>query len=155
MALTEQDTTLRDDALREEAEAILHRAARHRMPGRYQLEAAIQSVHAARAITGEIQWEAIVMLYKEHCEHTFAVGARIGQAIAVSKVNGPATGLALLDALPADAMISHQPYWAARAHLLAELCRGSEAREAYVRAIGLCSDHPIEEFLVGRMKSLS
>jgi len=148
--LPEQDTARWDHALIAQAEAALATAARHRNIGRFQLEAAIQSVHAQRARTGETQWEAIALLYEALVQHTPALGAQICRALALARTCGPSTGLAALDAMPQDLLADHQPYWATRAQLLAELHRPAEARTAYARAMGLTEDRAIREFLAGR-----
>lgn len=145
--LPEQDPTRWDSALLAQAEAALATAARHSTSGRFQLEAAIHSVHAQRARTGEIQWEAIALLYEALVQHTPALGAQIGRAVALAQTRGPAAGLAALDALPQELLSEHQPYWATRAHLLAELHRPEESRAAYTRAIALCEDRAVQEFL--------
>ena len=56
----------------------------------------------------------------------------------------------LLGQIDGSAVVSHQPYWAVRAHLLARLRRGTEAVEAYDRAIGLSEDDAVRRFLLGR-----
>jgi RNA polymerase sigma-70 factor (ECF subfamily) len=145
--LSEQDTTRWDASMIVEAETALSLAARHRTPGRFQLEAAIQSVHAQRARTGDIHWPAITALYQALLQHTPALGARIGHAIALSKSSNPAAGFEALEALPHENLQQHQPYWAARAHLLAELGNKAEARVAYQRAIGLSQDPAIRTYL--------
>jgi predicted RNA polymerase sigma factor len=152
--LPEQDTALWDVDLIEQAEVILRIAARHQTLGRFQLEAAIQSIHAQRARTGEINWTAIAMMYEALVQNTLALGAQIGRAIAQGQARGPATGLALLDALPREALQSHQPYWAARAHFLAGLGHSAEARAAYTRAIGLSEDGAVRAFLISRSAAL-
>ncbi len=145
--LPEQDTALWDHALIAQAEAALATAARHRRLGRFQLEAAIQSVHAQRARTGETQWEAVALLYEALIQQTPALGAQIGRAIALARTRGPAAGLAALDALPQELLANHQPYWATRAQLLSELQHPAEAHAAYARAIALCEDPAVRAFL--------
>ncbi len=149
--LPEQDVTLWDGALIMQAETALTLAGRQRSLGRFQLEAAIQSVHAQRAWTGETNWLAIAQLYDALLQHTPALGARIGHAIAQAKSNGAAAGLAALDKLPSESLQSHQPYWATRAWLLRELGKTAEARAAFTRAIGLTEDAEVRAYLMGQM----
>jgi RNA polymerase sigma-70 factor (ECF subfamily) len=130
-----------------EAEQILTRAAEARRPGRFQLEAAIQSVHARRAVAGITDWEAIALLYQGLVAMAPSIGARVGRAAALAEARGPALGLAALDAIPDDPVRSYQPYWALRAHLLKRLGRSAEARPAYQRAIGLSADAAVRRFL--------
>ena len=147
IALTEQDTrTWQHDLLRQ-GEAALNHAASLRQPGPFQLEAAIQSAHNQRAFTGQTPWGAIVELYALLVEQTGGIGARIGHAVAVSEAGDKTTALTLLDALPTASVVSHQPYWVARAHLLARAGRSQEAAAARERAMGLTADERVRRFL--------
>jgi RNA polymerase sigma-70 factor, ECF subfamily len=149
--LPEQDTRKWDRAMQEEAELWLRRASEFQVPGRFQLEAAIQSVHASRAVTGETRWTAIAALYDALGRITPTLGVGIGRAIAHAKASGPEEGLMLLDLLPTEMLKEHLPYWAARAHLLAELNRNEEASIAFQHAIRLCQDPITNEYLSQRM----
>ena len=113
--LPEQDMQLWDEELQAEAEQHLSLAAKAQRLGRYQLEAAIQSVHAARRFTGDTRWSAIAGLYQGLLTLTSALGAQIGHAIAHGQVHGPGTGLSLLETIPFTAVEAHQPWWAAKA----------------------------------------
>jgi RNA polymerase sigma-70 factor, ECF subfamily len=145
--LPEQDMQLWNTELQAEAEHHLSLAAKAQQLGRYQLEAAIQSVHAARRVTGDTRWPAIAGLYQGLLTLTSALGAQIGYAIAHGQVHGPETGLRLLESIPLSAVETHQPWWAAKAEFLAQLGRVDEARAAYQRAIGLSDSVGIREFL--------
>ncbi len=149
--LPQQDVRLWSAPLMAEAESLIRRAAKHQQLGRYQLEAAIQSVHAQRAVTGNIEWGVIAMLYEVLIQKTPAVGARVGHALAQAELHGPSTGLKLLDALPAGMVRDHQPYWATRAHLLARLGSHDAAVIAYKRALGLTEDPAVRTFLSQRL----
>lgn len=131
-----------------EAEAELAAASRFGRIGRFQLEAAIQSVHAERAHTGRTDWAAIVVFYDHLVQLAPTLGARVAQAAAVAEASGPEAGLAMLDALGPPAVATYQPYWAVRAHLLRSLDRASEAAAAYDRAIGLTEDVAVRRFLI-------
>jgi len=148
--LSEQDVSLWRMSMVEEAERVLAAAARHGRAGRFQLEAAIQSVHAERARTGRIEWDAIARLYEGLVRVAPTLGAMVGRAAAVAELHGPDAGLALLDRIDAAAVTTHQPYWAVRAHLLARLQRGPDAAQARERAIGLTEDDAVRRFLLGR-----
>ncbi len=152
--LPDQDTRRWDAPMQREAEAMLHRASSWNRPGRFQLEAAIQSVHASRAIHGTTHWTAIAAFYDLLIGHTPALGAAIGRCIAHSRVSGPEKGLKLLDELPAGPLADYLPYWAARAHLLTEADRKSEASMAFDRSIGLSTDPAMREYLRNRMRLL-
>jgi RNA polymerase sigma-70 factor (ECF subfamily) len=154
--LDAQDPACWDAALIAEAEALLLRASRLGATGRFQLEAAVQSAHAARRLTGRTDWAAIVQLYGALFALTGSVVVEINRAVALAEhLTGPrgaAEGLAALDALQGDARIAgYQPYWAARAALLSRLERSSEAAEAYRRAMGLESDPAVRRFLQGKL----
>ena len=145
--LTRQDVALWSRPMIGEAERILAAASHAGKPGRFQLEAAIQSAHAERAVTGRTDWEAIALLYEGLIRMAPTIGARVAYAAALAEVRGPDGGLAALDALPSDAVSTYQPYWALRAHLLKRLGRATDAREAYARAIGVSEDMAVRDFL--------
>jgi RNA polymerase sigma-70 factor (ECF subfamily) len=148
--LSEQDPAAWSmDAIRE-AEAELGAAARLGRPGRFQLEAAIQSVHAERAQTGRTDWAAIVVFYDHLVRLAPTLGARVAQAAAVAEARGPADGLAMLDAIERAKAAAYQPYWAVRAHLLRSVGRAAEAVDAYDRAVGLAVDPATRQFLLAR-----
>lgn len=134
----------------EEAEEVLAGAARLKAAGRFQLEAAIQSVHAQRVRTGETDWEAVTLLYKGLLRHAPTIGARVAHAAALGEARDAEAGLAALDAIPPDEVATYQPYWALRGHVLKALGRAAEAGEAYERAIGLSEDPAVRAFLLGR-----
>ena len=146
--LAAQEPTRWDAALIDEAEGLLMRASRMKAPGRFQLEAAVQSAHAARRRSGRTDWAAIVELYDALLRATGSVVVAINRAVAIAEARGAAEGLAALDALQADARLTqYQPYWAARAALLARRGSAGAAAEAYRRAIGLESDPAVRAFL--------
>ena len=154
--LSEQDPARWDAAMVDEAEALLHRANRcDGVPGRYQLEAAVQSAHAMRRRTGAIDWPAIEHLYDALCELTGSPVAALNRAVALAETRGPTAGLAVLDALASDARLAeYQPYWAARAGLLARMGDTQAADRAYERAIGLESDPAVRRFLLARRAAI-
>jgi RNA polymerase sigma-70 factor, ECF subfamily len=143
-----QDTALWDRALIDEAEALLKRASALTTAGRYQLEAAVQSAHAVRRHGGAVPWAAIVQLYEALNAITESPVAALNRAVALSHVEGAAAALA---ALPQDARLAdYQPYWAARADLLARSGDREAALAAYERAIGLERDAAVRRFLQQR-----
>jgi RNA polymerase sigma-70 factor (ECF subfamily) len=146
--LSEQDPKLWSYPLIEEAEGHLTEAFKSGRFGRFQLEAAIQSVHAERARSGRTQWAAIMQFYEQLIRISLTLGTQTGYAAAVAEAIGPERGLAVLDAIDSDAISSYQPYWAVRAHLLQRMVKTPEAFEAYSRAIGLAEDPAVREFLL-------
>lgn len=146
--LAEQDVALWDDKLIDEAEALLRRAAIRGTIGRYQLEAAVQSAHTARRRSGRTDWAAIRQLYDALMAIAGSPVVAINRAVAIAEAEGAAEGLAALDEIGGDKRLAeYQPYWAARAELLARLGRTAEAAEAYDRAIGLERDPALRHFL--------
>jgi RNA polymerase sigma-70 factor (ECF subfamily) len=153
--LADQDPAAWDAASIEEAEALLSRASAMPGTGRYQLEAAVQSAHAVRRLTGRSDWAAIERIYDALLALTGSPVVAINRAIAVAETRGPAAGLAALDALADDRRVAeYQPYWAARAELLARTGEAHAADAAYRRAIGLEADPAVRRFLERRRASL-
>ena len=150
--LSEQDPKLWSLPFIAEAEHHLAEAFQRGRVGRFQLEAAIQSVHAERARTGRTDWAAIVLFYEQMLRISPSFGTRAGYAAAVAEAHGPAAGLAVLDSIDADTVSHYQPYWAVRAHLLEKVGKAAEASDAYDRAIGLAEDPAVREFLVQKAR---
>jgi predicted RNA polymerase sigma factor len=146
--LSKQDTKQWSLTLIEEAERHLAEAFGQGRSGRFQLEAAIQSVHAERARSGRIDWAAIAIFYEQLIRISPTLGTRTGYAAAVSEANGPKAGLAVLDGIALEDVSGYQPYWAVRAHLLQRLGKTTEALDAYDRAIGLAEDPAVRQFLL-------
>lgn len=150
--LSEQDTSHWSPPLMMEAECCLRKAARSGRIGRFQLLAAIQSVHSQRARTGRIEWEEIALLYEGLARLSPTLGVLVGRAAAVAEAYGAEKGLALLEAIPQAKIVNYQPYWALAAHLYKNMEKIKEARTAYSRAIGLCGDFSVKQFLHQRAK---
>lgn len=149
--LAEQDVALWDDDMIDEAETLLLDASRLGQIGRYQLESAIQSAHVVRRRTGQADWAAIEHLYDALAELSESPVVAINRAVAVAENRGAASGLLVLDAIGDEARLqTYQPYWAARAELLARDQKFTEADAAYEIAIGLESDPASRRFLQRR-----
>src|ERR1700676_1479660 len=112
--LSEQDPKQWSLPLIEEAERHLADAFKRGRSGRFQLEAAIQSVHSERAHTGRTDWAAIALFYEQLVRISPALGTRVGYAAAVAEAEAPEAGLAVLDPIAPDAVSHYQPYWAVR-----------------------------------------
>jgi RNA polymerase sigma-70 factor (ECF subfamily) len=154
--LAEQDPQLWNAPMIDEAEALLFRASRMGAVGRYQLEAAVQSAHVVRRHTGRTDWAAIEHLYDALLEIIDSPVVAINRAIAIAAARGPATGLSALDALADDARLAdYQPFWAARAGLLARTGEHAAADLAFERAIGLEADPAVRDFLQQRRAALA
>jgi RNA polymerase sigma-70 factor, ECF subfamily len=153
--LADQDAALWDAQLIEEAEGLLSRASAMPGTGRYQLEAAVQSAHVVRRLSGRSDWAAIEHIYDALLAMTGSPAVAINRAIAVAETRGASAGLDALDALVEDPRLaSYQPYWAARAGLLAQTGDTDAADAAYERAIGLEADPAVRRFLQRRRAGL-
>jgi predicted RNA polymerase sigma factor len=153
--LDEQDTAAWDQVLIDRGEALLRRAHDHRRPGRYQLEAAIQSAHCDRVRAGLTDWAALRTLHRGLMQVAPSLGAAVALAAVDGEVDGPAAGLAALDAIADPAAQRFQPFWSTRAHLLSGACRIDEASAAYRRAIELTTDAGLADFLLARLSALT
>jgi len=142
--LGEQDRTQWDRALIQEGQAIVRRCLRRNQPGAYQVQAAINAVHADAATVEQTDWSQIVALYG----HLLAVAptpvVALNRAIAIGEVQGPAAALALVEELDLD---NYHPFHATRADLLWRLGRHSEAAAAYQRAATMAPTGAERDFL--------
>ena len=148
--LSEQDPRQWSLPLIDEAERHLAAASGHGRSGCFQIEAAIQSVHAERARGRRTEWMAIMLFYEQLVRIFPTLGTRIGYAAAVAEAKGAEAGLAVLDGIDLDAISGYQPYWAVRAHLLQRLGKKLEAVDAFDWAIGLAEDPAVRQFLLQR-----
>ena len=149
--LESQDTATWDNAMLVEAEQLLQQAASCGSMGRYQLEAAVQSAHAARRLGMATDWPAIVALYGALGDITGSPIVVINRAVALAHTEGALAALAALQAVADDQRIAtYQPYWAARAELLTQSGQAEAARAAYLQAIGLEIDPAVRRFLQRR-----
>jgi RNA polymerase sigma-70 factor (ECF subfamily) len=154
--LSEQDSTLWDSDLIDEAEDLLRTASAEGPGGRYQLEAAIQSAHVVRRVTGSADWRAIAALYGSLAEMTASPVVANNRAVAIAEVDGPAAGLDALGYIAGDPRLAeYQPYWAAFADLSARAGNLADADAAYQRAIGLESDMAVRRFLQRKRAGLN
>jgi predicted RNA polymerase sigma factor len=153
--LAVQDPTVWDLPMIDEAERLILRISALGSLGRYQLEAALQSAHVYRRRTGHDNWADVLQLY----EALFAIAGSpvvsINRALAVAEVHGAAAGLDALQIVAGDTRVAeYQPYWAARAELMARVGAYREARDAYEIAIGLERDSAVRRFLQQRLGAL-
>jgi RNA polymerase sigma-70 factor (ECF subfamily) len=154
----EQNVALWDTHLIEHSVSVLTLASLKRapqsMPGRFQLEAAIQSVHAARSVTGQTDWRALSQLYQGLLQTYPSIGAAVSRAAVVAEDAGPSEGMKMLELIDYDGLESYQPFQAVRAHCLAQLGRTAEAAKAYGKAISLCTDRPSQRWLEQKISDL-
>jgi RNA polymerase sigma-70 factor (ECF subfamily) len=140
-----------------EAEALLRGASRMRRAGRFQLEAAIQSAHAARIDRGDADWAAIAILYEALAALTGSPVAHLNYAAALARLNGAEVGLAAAEGARArfPSLSEYQPYFALIADLNAKLGRADAARAAYDEAIARERDPAVVAFLERRKTLLA
>ncbi len=142
--LAEQDRSRWDPALIEEAQAIVRDCLRRNQPGPYQLQAAINAVHADAATFADTDWAQIVALYDQLLALAPTPVVALNRAIAIGELQGPAAALALVEELDLDGYYAFQ---AARADLLRRVGRSSEAVAAYERAAALAPTEAERDFL--------
>jgi RNA polymerase sigma-70 factor, ECF subfamily len=142
--LGEQDRTQWDRALIAEGQAIVRGCLRRGQPGAYQLQAAINAVHADAPTVEEIDWSQIVALYDQLLAVAPTPVVALNRAIAIGEVQGPAAALALVEELDLD---GYYPFHATRADLLGRLGRHREATVAYQRAAAMAPTDAEREFL--------
>src|SRR5713226_1093319 len=153
--LAGQDPALWNGPMVGEAEALLRRASALGSTGRYQLEGALQSAHVYRRCTGHANWAAVVQLYDALSALTGSPVVAINRSLAIAELNGACAALEALQEVAADARLAeYQPYWAARAELLAKTGAYREARHAHEIAIGLERDPAVRRFLQRRQSAL-
>ncbi|HET7256713.1 MAG TPA: DUF6596 domain-containing protein [Xanthobacteraceae bacterium] len=154
--LAEQDPGLWDADMIAAAEALLYRAGALGAIGRYQLEGALQSAHVHRCRTGRANWAEVVKLYDALAALAGSPVVAINRALAIAELDGAGAALAAMPAVAEDARLAeYQPYWAARAELLARTGANGEARRAYEIAIGLERDGAVRRFLQARQAALA
>jgi RNA polymerase sigma-70 factor (ECF subfamily) len=142
--LGEQDRTRWDRSLIEEGQAIVRRCLRRNQPGPYQLQAAINAVHADAPTLEQTDWPQIVALYDQLLAVAPTPVVALNRAIAVGEVEGPAAALALVEELDLD---TYHPFHATRADLLRRLGRHREAAAAYQRAAAMAPTDAERDFL--------
>jgi RNA polymerase sigma-70 factor (ECF subfamily) len=141
--LEDQDRTLWDWPEIEQGRAALERALVRRMPGPYQLQAAIAALHSEE----ETDWHQIALLYARLGELTSSPVVALNRAVAVAMAEGPAHGLALVDEI--EGLDDYYLLHATRADLLRRL--GEPAGVAYERAIALAPSDVERDFLRRRL----
>ncbi len=150
--LKEQDIRLWDAAMIAEAEASLRAAAAQGRPGRFQTEAAIQSLHNGAMIRGEGAPRALLTLYDVLVQQSPAIGAAVARAAAYGEHVSAEAGLACLDQIPRERVAAYQPYWAARFHLAQAAGMLSEARAAHGEAVRLARDPALVVYLRSKLQ---
>jgi RNA polymerase sigma-70 factor, ECF subfamily len=142
--LGEQDRSRWDPALIAEGQAIVRRCLGRNQPGPYQLQAAINAVHADAPTVEQTDWSQVVALYDQLLVLAPTPVVALNRAIAIGEVQGPVAALALVEELDLD---HYYPFHATRADLLGRLGRHGEAAAAYQRAATMAPTDAEREFL--------
>jgi RNA polymerase sigma-70 factor (ECF subfamily) len=154
--LADQDRSLWNRALIVEGGARLEAALATRRVGPYTLQAAIAAVHASAPTPTATDWAAIVGIYDVLGRLDPSPVVQLNRAAAVSMRDGPAPGLALIDALLAEGdLADYHLAHSARADLCRRLGRAEDARLSYKRALELTRQAPERRFLERRLTELA
>lgn len=129
-----------------EAEAALRAAARAARPGRFQTEAAIQSLHAQQRMTSEHLHGPLARLYDVLVRFAPTTGVLVARAVALAEDGEADAALSQLDAIAGAE--TYQPWWASRTRIIWPGGQDATARDAASRAAGLSSDPGIRRFLL-------
>ncbi len=130
-----------------EAEAMLRSVSRAKTPGRFQTEAAIQSLHADQRMTGKRFTAPLVELYDLLAQFAPTTGVLVARAVAYAENGDPQACLAQLNAI--DTAANYQPWWAARARACWLAADEASAWTAAQTAAGLTSDGAVRDYLLG------
>jgi RNA polymerase sigma-70 factor (ECF subfamily) len=154
--LEDQDRSLWDQRMIGEGVDLVQQALRAGPPGPYTIQAAIAAVHAQAPAAAATDWRRIVALYSLLAQLSPSPVVELNRAVAVAMAEGPAAGLALIDAILArgelgDYHLAH----AARADLCRRLGRVADARAAYTQALALVRQEPERRFLARRLAALA
>jgi RNA polymerase sigma-70 factor (ECF subfamily) len=147
--LSEQDRNLWQRELLAEGQAIVRRCLQQNQPGSYQIQAAINAVHADATEASATDWGQILELYDQLLALAPSPIVALNRAVALAEVHGPGAALQLVDELELE------PYYlfhAIRADLLTRLQRGEEARRAYEAAIARCDNRAELAFLQRKLQ---
>lgn len=145
--LSQQETELWSSKKIDQAETYLKQAHKCKKIGRFQIEAAIQSVHSNRRITNKTDWQALVLLYEALQKIYPTIGGAVARAAAMGEAFTPELGLECLEQIESKAQQNSQPFWATKAHLLGRVNQIEEAILAYRHAIALTEDETIKHYL--------
>jgi RNA polymerase sigma-70 factor (ECF subfamily) len=149
--LRDQHRSMWDRALIEEGHAIVRACLRRNQPGPYQIQAAINAVHADADSFDATDWSQILALYDQLLAMTPTSVVAMNRAIALAEVRGPQPALDILDGLD---LAGYHLFHAARADLLRRLGRHDEASRAYSRAAALAPSDAERIFLTESLDTI-
>jgi RNA polymerase sigma-70 factor (ECF subfamily) len=151
--LEDQDRSLWNRELINEALALLDKAIRHRQPGPYQFQAAIAALHSRAKRAEDTDWEEIELLYRALERMQPSPVVTLNRAVAVSKLRGPEEALRLVETL-GEKLDGYFYYHGLRGGLLKQIGRAREAHEAFDRAIALAHSAAEAAHIRGQIDSL-
>lgn len=155
VTLDEQDRTAWDRSLIEEGHSLVReRLAAGKLPGRYEILAAINAVHTSARDARDTDWAQIVALYDQLMMREPSAVVELNRAVAVAELAGPDAALSIIDPL-SESLEDYHAFHAVRADLLSRAGRGESAREAYDRAIELCGNAAESALLLRRRNRLT
>jgi len=156
LLLEEQDRARWDRRTIEEGCELVVGALRRGRPGRFTLQAAIAAVHAEAPTYDDTDWREVLGLYDALLAVWPSPVVALNRAVAVAMVQGPAAGLAAMDAIVDDARLAGYSYLpAARADLLRRLGRAEDAAQAYRTALSLATNTAERDFLARRLAEIT
>jgi RNA polymerase sigma-70 factor (ECF subfamily) len=150
--LADQDRSLWDRAMIDEGQSLLRACLRRERPGPYQIQAAINAVHADASRADATDWRQILLLYDHLSALTPTPIVALHRAVALAEVHGPTPALAMVDAL--TGLDQHHVRQVVRADLLRRLGRHAEAADAYELAADQAGNDPERRFLRARAEAL-
>jgi len=151
VVLPDQDRGKWDQELMAEGLVLVRACLRRNLPGSYQIQAAINAVHADAAVAADTDWWQILQLYDQLLAVTPTPVVALNRAVAVDQVHGPAAALAAVESLDLG---SYHLFHATRADLLRRLGRLGDASDAYDAALALVENGAERRFLEMRRRSL-
>ncbi|MEO3808283.1 sigma-70 family RNA polymerase sigma factor [Sphaerisporangium sp. B11E5] len=150
--MAEQDRGLWDRELVAEGQDLVRRCLRRDRPGPYQVQAAINAVHADAPVAAATDWGQILRLYDLLLSLTPTPVVALNRAVAVAEVDGPGAGLAIVEGL---GLSGYHLYHAVRADLLRRLGHADEAARAYDAAMARTANAAERDFLRRRRDGLT
>ncbi|MDP2575094.1 hypothetical protein Q8W40_23065 [Vibrio penaeicida] len=151
----QQDMALWDDTLSQYAHRKLKDAYHLNEVGRFQIEAAIQSIHQARKQTNKTDWKALSQLYPALLKYAPSAGAIVANIVVLAHVLGFKEALEQLDKVEVHIGSGFQPLWAARAEFHAQTGNKEKALVSYEKAMSLATDTPTIRFLESKRNALT
>ncbi|MET0816937.1 MAG: DUF6596 domain-containing protein, partial [Solirubrobacteraceae bacterium] len=156
LRLADQDRSAWDQALIAQADTLIVGALEAGPPGRFVLQAAIAALHAQAPSYDATDWPQILALYGELLRVWPSPVVALNRAVALAEVDGPAAGLAAVEALEEDGRLAGYRYLhSTKADLLQRLDRPAEAAAAYREALELAGNAAEQEFLGERLRALT